>query len=327
MVADNLIKKTTHRANLKRCDVHFKYKHYIRGLHYPAKKCNKNQIFFVLSGELLINSYLYPNITLTNQKAILQPIGSKVEYLALVETELLIFEFNDIPLVNEEAYSTMMRNSEVPIVYPLLDLPNQVNACVEEICTLVNEYDEHDYLYYELKAKELIYLMMRHINKHELRKFFYTIGSYTESFQHFVMLNFRKVKNVEDFAHLGGYNLSTFRRIFKNVYGMAVYEWILDKKREGIIKDLQHTSDRINVISNRYGFDSLSHFAHFCKSSFGDTPRSLRKRSANGEEIESLLVPTKPVFPEEPEEVQGIVFTPIKDSIDKDYSTLYSPTR
>ena len=33
------------------------------------------------------------------------------------------------------------------------------------------------------------------------------------------------------------------------------------------------------------GFDSLSHFAHFCKDSFGDTPRALRKKAANGEKI------------------------------------------
>ena len=46
---------------------------------------------------------------------------------------------------------------------------------------------------------------------------------------------------------------------------------------KGILNDLQYTKQRISVISARYGFDSLSHFAHFCKDSFGDTPRALRK--------------------------------------------------
>ncbi len=327
MVVDSLIKKTTRHANLKRCDVHFKHEHHVRGMHHPEEKCNQNLMLFVLSGELLVNSYLYPSTTIRPQQVILQPIGSKVEYLALVDTDLLIFEFNDIPLVNEDAYSNMMQNNEAPISYPYLELPKKVLSCVLDICTIVDESEEHEYLYYELKAKELIYLIMRHINVHELRKFFYTIGSYTQSFQHFVMSNFRQVKNVEEFAHIGGYNLSTFRRIFKNVYGMAVYEWILDKKRQGIINDLQHTSDRINVISSRYGFDSLSHFAHFCKSSFGDTPRSLRKRSANGEDIQSLLVLTEPVFPDEPEEVDGTVFTPVKDQEEDLFTTMHSPTR
>ena len=99
------------------------------------------------------------------------------------------------------------------------------------------------------------------------------------------MQNYDKVKNVEEFAHLGGYTTTTFRRLFKNMYGVPVYEWILDKKREGILNDLRYTKQRISAISTRYGFDSLSHFAHFCKDSFGDTPRALRKRAANGENI------------------------------------------
>jgi methylphosphotriester-DNA--protein-cysteine methyltransferase len=60
------------------------------------------------------------------------------------------------------------------------------------------------------------------------------------------------------------------------------------KKREGILEDLQHTKQRITEISNRYGFDSLSHFAHFCKASFGDSPRALRTRAARGEKITAL---------------------------------------
>lgn len=119
----------------------------------------------------------------------------------------------------------------------------------------------------------------------QLRAFFYPISTYTESFQYFVMQNYSKAKNVEEFAHLGGYNTTTFRRLFRNLYGVPVYEWMLEKKREGILEDLQHSNMRITEICNRYGFDSLSHLAHFCKDSFGDTPRALRKKAANGEKI------------------------------------------
>ena len=99
------------------------------------------------------------------------------------------------------------------------------------------------------------------------------------------MRNYEKVKNVEEFAHLGGYSVTSFRRLFRNMYGMPVYEWILNKKREGILEDLKYTKTRIGDISQRYGFESMSHFAHFCKASFGDTPRSLRNRAAKGEKI------------------------------------------
>lgn len=140
----------------------------------------------------------------------------------------------------------------------------------------------------DLKCQELMYLIICYYPIPQLSKFFYPISSYTESFQYFVMQNYEKVKNVEEFAHLGGYTTTTFRRLFKNMYGVPVYEWILSKKREGILEDLQHTKQRITEISNRYGFDSLSHFAHFCKASFGDSPRALRTRAARGEKITAL---------------------------------------
>ena len=139
--------------------------------------------------------------------------------------------------------------------------------------------------YIDLKCKELVFLITNFYPLPQLSSFFYPISTYTESFHYFVMQNYSNVKNVEEFAHLGGYTTTTFRRLFKNLYGVPVYEWILEKKREGILEDLQHTKMRITEICNRYGFDSLSHFAHFCKDSFGDTPRALRKKAAGGEKI------------------------------------------
>ena len=132
--------------------------------------------------------------------------------------------------------------------------------------------------YLDIKRQELVYILTCYYPLRQISTFFYPISTYTESFHYFIMQNYDKVKNVEEFAHLGGYTTTTFRRLFKKICIMfRLYEWILDKKREGILNDLQFTKQRISVISSRYGFDSLSHFAHFCKDSFGDTPRSLAK--------------------------------------------------
>ena len=73
------------------------------------------------------------------------------------------------------------------------------------------------------------------------------ISTYTESFQYFVMQNYDKVKHVEEFAHLGGYTTTTFRRLFKNMYGVPVYEWILDKKM--CIRDRTNTAKSTTPLS------------------------------------------------------------------------------
>lgn len=261
------------------------YHHYFKGQHFPAEKFTQNCMLFMLQGELLVNSEEYPGTTLQSRQIILQAIGSKVELLALTEVEYIVYWFTELPVLCEERYKEILERSQAPLTYTPL---TAIAALQNQLDFLVAYLKDQPYVcgrYLEIKCKELVYILTCYYPLPQISSFFYPISTYTESFQYFVMQNYDKVKNVEEFAHLGGYTTTTFRRLFKNMYGVPVYEWILDKKREGILNDLQYTKQRISVISSRYGFDSLSHFAHFCKDSFGDTPRNLRKRLVSGEKI------------------------------------------
>lgn len=261
------------------------FRQYPKGQHFSAEKCTQNCMIFMLKGELLINSLEYPGTTLQSRQFILQAIGSKLELLALTDVEYIAYWFTELPLLCEERYKEIMKHSEIPLTYtPLTTIP-MLESLLKGLTDHFREQPAACGKYIDLKCRELVYILTCYYPLHQISSFFYPISTYTESFHYFVMQNYDKVKNVEEFAHRGGYTTTTFRRMFKNMYGVPVYEWILDKKREGILNDLQYTKQRISVISTRYGFDSLSHFAHFCKDSFGDTPRSLRKRSANGEKI------------------------------------------
>ena len=261
------------------------YSQYPKGQHFPAEKCTQNCIIFILKGELLVNSEEYPGTTLQARQCILQAIGSKVELLALTDVEYFTYRFTELPLLCEERYKDILERAYAPLTYTPLPIIPKLERLFGDLTEYFREQPNTCSRYLDVKCQEIIYILTCYYPIQQVSTFFYPISTYTESFHYFVMQNYDKVKNVEEFAHLGRYTTTTFRRLFKNMYGVPVYEWILDKKREGILNDLQHTKQRSSTISTRYGFDSLSHFAHFCKDSFGDTPRSLRKRTANGENI------------------------------------------
>ena len=271
------------------------YRNYTCGTHYPAEKCTQNLIVFLIKGELLVNSKEHPGTTLHGGQFILQSIGSKLELLALSDVEYIAYWFNELPIICEERFKEIMEIADEPNTYSPLVMNNRIANLLFDLKEYLNENLPCG-PFIELKAKEIVFLLLNYYSKNQLSEFFYPISCYTESFHFFVMRNYEKVKNVEDFAHLGGYSVTTFRRLFRNMYGVPVYEWILNKKREGILNDLQNSNERIGDISQRYGFDSMSHFAHFCKASFGDTPRSLRKRAASGEVISII----KEISEEEP---------------------------
>ena len=212
------------------------YRHYPKGQHFSAEKCTQNCMIFMLKGELLVNSNEYPGTTLQSRQLILQAIGSKVELLALTEVEYIVYWFTELPLICEERYKEILKRSEAPLIYtPLTAIP-MLEGLLKSLACYLNEQPYACSKYIEMKCQELTYILTCYYPLHQISTFFYPISTYTESFQYFVMQNYDKVKNVEEFAHLGGYTTTTFRRMFKNMYGVPVYEWILDKKREGILK-------------------------------------------------------------------------------------------
>lgn len=255
-----------------------------RGKHIPKDKCTQNCMLFMIKGELLINSEEYPGTCLHEGQFILQAIGSKIELLALSDVEYFLYWFNELPLICPDHYQKIIDQAEPPLTYTPMIMSPRIQYLVNDLTAYLDGQPPCD-KFIDLKSHELAYLITSYYPLPQLSTFFYPISTYRESFHFFVMQNYNTVRNVEEFAHLGGYTTTTFRRLFRNMYNVPVYEWMLEKKREGILEDLQHTKMRITEISNRYGFDSLSHFAHFCKDSFGDTPRALRKRAAKGEKI------------------------------------------
>ncbi len=261
------------------------HRNLLRGQHIPKDKCTQNCMLFMIEGELLINSDEHPGTTLHEKQFILQAIGSKYEILALTDVSYIFFWFNELPLLCENRYREIIDQAEGPLTYTPMVMNPRLFYLINDVAAYLDESTPACGKYIDLKCQEMVYMITNYYPLPQLRAFFYPISTYTESFQYFVMQNYSKAKNVEEFAHLGGYNTTTFRRLFRNLYGVPVYEWMLEKKREGILEDLQHSNMRITEICNRYGFDSLSHLAHFCKDSFGDTPRALRKKAANGEKI------------------------------------------
>lgn len=277
-------KKITNCAQCQKMnDEAFTFFSFKKGSHRPATKCTQNCILFLTKGELLVNSEEYAGITLKANQFILQAIGSKIESLAMTDCELILYRFNEPFLLCDESQRELLQTTEPPLICAPLNMAPAMTHFIESLRYYVTDNKICGDL---LKAKrsELSYILSTFYTLHELAGLFHAISQYTNSFHYFVMNNYTKVRNVEEFAHLGGYTVTTFRRLFKNMFNEPAYEWMLSKKKTGILEDLYHTKLTISDISNKYAFESLPHFSNFCKTHFGDSPRALRnKKNENGQ--------------------------------------------
>lgn len=249
---------------------------YQRGFHKPAHKCEENFIFFLMKGEMLVNSQEYAGTMLKEGEFILQAIGSKFEMLAMTECECIYYRFILPEMFCDYRFNHIMKDVTPPLIYSPLKIIPELQYFLNGSITYLRENKVCRELL-SLKRKELAFVLGYYYSDYDLATLVHPLSKYTNSFQYFVLQHYKKVKTVEELALLGGYTLSTFRRIFNNVFHEPVYEWMQARRKEGILDDLQNSDDSISEICYKYGFESLPHFSNFCKKSFGASPRNLRR--------------------------------------------------
>lgn len=246
-----------------------------RGFHQPPRKCEENFILFLMKGEMLVNSQEYAGVMLKEGEFILQAIGSKYSMLAMTECECIYYRFIQPEMFCDFRFKYIMDEVPSPLINsPLKIIPELHYFLQGSKAYLAGDKVCRDLL--SLKRKELAFVLGYYYSDYDLASLVHPLSKYTSSFEYFVLQNYKKVKTVEELAQLGGYTVSTLRRIFTNVFHEPVYEWMLARRKEGILDDLNNSDASISEICYKYGFESLPHFSNFCKKSFGASPRNLR---------------------------------------------------
>lgn len=254
----------------------FKYRSFPKGMILPRERCSQNILYFLLKGSVKVNSEEYPNTILHDGQFILQPIGSWVEFKILEAAECIIYLFERPTKICGDRYkkgSTIVETTQVSSI--VMDMCPPIRYFIEGLRLYLND-DLRCAGFLQAKRMEMVYLLNCYYTLNELAALYSPIYRYSKSFRYFVMQNYMRAKDVETFAQLGGYSTPTFRRLFKETFGEPAYQWMLKKKCEDIHNDLITTEMSISDISYKYGFESLSNFSHFCRTNFGQSPRSLR---------------------------------------------------
>ncbi|WP_293669511.1 AraC family transcriptional regulator [uncultured Parabacteroides sp.] len=254
----------------------FKYRSYFKGMIIPKERCSQNTIYFLISGRVQVNSEEHPGTVFHDGQFIMQPIGSRVEFRILEQTECILYLFETPKSICTERYN---RGLELAKESPMEPIVMEMCFPLRLFINGLKMYLNNDLLCAELlKAKqtELYFLLNCYYTIKEIAAFYAPIYRYSKTFRYFVMQNYLKAKDVESFAQLGGYSTPTFRRLFKDTFGEPAYQWMVKKKCQDIQSDLITTDISISEICYKYGFESLSNFSHFCRANFGKSPRAIR---------------------------------------------------
>ncbi len=267
-------------TNCATCDDYnreiFKYRSHTKGTFIPEERTKKHTIFFIIEGLVEVKSEEYPNVILHKGDFILQPNGSKASFRMLENSACIMYMFDQPLKVCKERYEKGLAiTAQIEPQSIVLEACSPLLHFLEGIRLYLNE-DMRCSSLMKAKRTELVHLICSYYTLKDLAIFYSTLYQYSNSFKYFVLHNYKKAKDVEEFAHMSGYSLQTFRRLFKETFKESPYQWMLSKKSIDIMTDLIETNLPITEICKRYNFESLSNFSHFCSTNFGNSPRDIR---------------------------------------------------
>lgn len=129
----------------------------------------------------------------------------------------------------------------------------------------------------ELKVREFFFIMMRFYSRKDLYHFFFLHLSSDMHFSNAVHDNANKVKSVKELADALNYSISGLHKHFKKVFGTPPYKWLTEQRARNVLHDINQQKATFKEISEKYHFNSISHFYNFCHKQFGATPKEIQK--------------------------------------------------
>ena len=174
-------KLNTYRAHGAFCggnpsDCHFELKSYAAGTTVHNDDRNINYLIYCQTGHARISSTLFHDEILCAGEIMFVPRQSECTGFALSDVSLLVHKFNNTVCSTEEcilSYLYSHRHIDAKIYCCKLTAPSSLRALMNSVVFYIDD-QTHDVLLWQLKHKELIWILTRYFSVEELRSFFHT---------------------------------------------------------------------------------------------------------------------------------------------------------
>ncbi len=130
----------------------------------------------------------------------------------------------------------------------------------------------------------LITKFLREIRKKQMRYFDRQLQKIMPEILQYIEENYRNPLSLEGLAEKSFYNPSYFSRIFKELYGKTLTEYITEKRIGEAVKLLEDTSLSIEDVCHKIGYSDKKHFYKVFKQKMELTPGQYRRETIQNNE-------------------------------------------
>lgn len=240
---------------------------------------HENLLIFVNEGQVIVSYNKRKKTNVSKKKVILATANTPMQVIAKKDSKITTIRIpSNIQFCDRYSLERLFTEEEgdkEPDTY-FMDINKEVNDFLVTLESYMNSGLQCT-LFFDIKIKELFFILRGLYTKEELYKFFYPILSSDMVFSQFIQRNYHKVKTVTELAELSNYSLSGFIKKFKKVFGRSAYQWMKEQKAKVIYHEINDKTKTLKQITLEYGFSSPAHLNEFCKAYFNDTPGNIRK--------------------------------------------------
>ncbi len=86
------------------------------------------------------------------------------------------------------------------------------------------------------------------------------------------------ISTVKELADVCNMSPKTLIRKFKKHFKDTPKQWMLKQQKQHIASEILRSKDKMEVIADRLGFSSGSHFTSYCKKNFDRSPKEMQRR-------------------------------------------------
>lgn len=241
----------------------------------------ENKIVYVVKGKIkfLFNGFSGEN--LSQSKAIILPAGTKFVSKAEKDTSICVLRLRShIKLCDRYSIERLLKDENVSDLEEQTTLQgNEILQSYMQLLYIIVKDGLKCISLFEIKLKELFFILRGYYPKKELLGFFYPLLTNDTSFSNQILFNHYKAKTVKDLADLTHYSVSGFEKRFKKAFNVPPSQWLKEQRAKNIYHEINCTHKTLKEISLEFGFASPAHLNEFCKSYFGITPGKIRKEN------------------------------------------------
>ena len=261
-------------------DCSFTMKCYPAGAILHKEDLETHSIVFCHTGHLRISCRLFHDEILCAGEIMLIPRQSECTGVALSDTTLLVHRFNNTVCNPEKcilAHLYSHRSLQSKSYCCKLEVCYSFRVLMENIIFHITD-KKYDTELWKMKHKELIWGFTHYYSTEELHAFFHPMTGEQVPFKSLVITYYRKAEYTDKLAEMCGYPLHTFRRKFKEEFGVSAHRWLTIKRAEIVRHRLSLDYIPFSDIIAEFRFSSPQQFNRFCKDNLGDSPLNLRQK-------------------------------------------------